>query len=479
MSRRASLFAIVALAVLLYARTLGFDFSHLDDDELVSGDLAFLTQPSAAVQAFSRPYFPDRRADHGYYRPLVTASFALDALRSGPHAAGYRGTNLLLHAAVACLLLLVLVTEGAPPSVALFVALAFVAHPALTAAVAWIPGRDDLLLALFALSAWLALLHGERRPSHAAVVAYGGLFFAALASKETAAVLPLVLAARGVLLRGRAWRSALARAPLVASGVAAATYLCLRWHALGPGLGLPPPTAELQGVRSLVTGLGSLVLPTAPKLLAVPEDVALWPGVVAWGLAVVAAQRAREPVRRRIWFGLGAFVLFLVPSVPASGRLVLESRLYLPAIGVAWVLAELASGVRLRETGRLAAAAFVLVVLAASSWRLLGGHAQRLAFAQMVAAGSPHSALALRNLGVAYQLAGNIEAARRAYTRALAADPAEPLVHNNLAVLFMAEGKLDDAERELRAELARDPGTREAQDNLARIERARSGSVSR
>ena len=479
MNRRASLFAIVALAVLLYARTLGFEFSHLDDDELVSDDLAFLSQPAALVRAFSRPYFPARSADHAYYRPFVTASFALDALRSGSNAAGYRLTNLLLHAAVACLLFVVLEAEGSASSGALFVALGFVAHPALTAAVAWIPGRDDLLLALFALAAWLALLRCERRPSVTATFLYGFASFAALGSKEAAVMLPLVFAARGVVVQGRSWRSALPPSAWLASGAAAGTYSLLRWHALGPGLGLPEATGDLGGVRSLVTGLGSLLFPSSPKLLAVPEDVGLVPGVVAWGLAVFVAFKAPEQQRRRYCFGLVAFVAFLVPSVPASGRLILESRLYLPAVGVAWALAELVKTVRLPEAVRLAAAAFVPVALAVSSWRVLAGHADRLSFAQMVARGSPRSALAARNLGVAHQLAGENDAARRAYARALAADPTEPLVHNNLAVLFMAEGKLDDAEQELRAELARDPDTREAQDNLARIRRARAGPVSR
>jgi tetratricopeptide (TPR) repeat protein len=474
-NRRASLLAVVACAVLLYARTLAFPFSYLDDDELVLEDLEFLTQPTAAAAAFGRAYFPARGADHAYYRPLVTASFALDAARTGSGVSGYRVTNLCLHALVACLLWVVLESEGAAAGVALFATLAFVLHPALAAAVAWIPGRDDLLLALFALSTWLALLRSERQPQTLTFVAYGVAFFGALASKEAAVMLPLVFFGRGLVVRGRSFRAALSPGILVSSGLAFVVYGLLRLHALGPSLGLPAVHAGIpfDGLRSFVGGLGSLMVPSLPRVMAVPADVPLAPGVLAWLLAGYAVVAAPAETRPRLSFGLGWFVAFLLPSLPASARLILESRLYLPAAGVVLAVAEVARRMAMPASLRLAGASFVLVALAATTWRTLDGYSGRLAFAEMVAAGSPHSALAQRNLGVAHQLLGQVEPARRAYARALAADPDEPLVHNNLGVLYMAEGKLDDAERELRAELARHPGTPEALENLERTTRAR------
>ena len=108
----APLLAVVALSLALYGRTLGFPFAELDDGELVRDDLEFLTRPSAALEAFGRPYFRARAHDHAYYRPVVTASFALDAAGSGGSASGYRLTNVLLHAATASLLLVLLVAEG-------------------------------------------------------------------------------------------------------------------------------------------------------------------------------------------------------------------------------------------------------------------------------------------------------------------------------------------------------------------------------
>jgi len=86
----------------------GFDFSYLDDDALILDQQSVLAQPSGVWRAFGRPMFPSSGRDHAYYRPLVTASYALDAQWSGARALGYRLTNILLHALAAGLLFLML-----------------------------------------------------------------------------------------------------------------------------------------------------------------------------------------------------------------------------------------------------------------------------------------------------------------------------------------------------------------------------------
>ena len=152
--------AIVVLAALaLHARTIGFGFSYLDDDALILEQQATLTEPSAVWRAFARPYFQSSGRDHAYYRPLVTASFALDAAWSGSHPRGYHLTNILLAALGAGLLFRLLLGFGYGPGVALFGGLLYAVHPALTETVAWIPGRNDSLLVVFALAAWLLLDH--------------------------------------------------------------------------------------------------------------------------------------------------------------------------------------------------------------------------------------------------------------------------------------------------------------------------------
>ena len=82
--------------------------------------------------------------------------------------------------------------------------------------------------------------------------------------------------------------------------------------------------------------------------------------------------------------------------------------------------------------------------------------------------GAPHAALAHRNLGVAYHLAGQTALARREYEAAVAEDAAG---HRPQQPRRDADGggPAPEAEQELRAELAVNPKYAVAHDNLARV----------
>src|SRR5437016_2367476 len=92
--------------------------------------------------------FPGRAASDD--RPRLTASYSLDAALFGARAGGYHATNVLITAFAAALLFLLLLRFGASTGVAVFGGLLYAVHPALAETVAWIPGRPDGLLVLFA-----------------------------------------------------------------------------------------------------------------------------------------------------------------------------------------------------------------------------------------------------------------------------------------------------------------------------------------
>ena len=83
------------MALLLHVRTLGFGFTCLDDNVLIVEDQAFLSQPSSVVRSFGRTYFQAASADHAYYRPMINASYGLDANLGGASPRGYHATNEL------------------------------------------------------------------------------------------------------------------------------------------------------------------------------------------------------------------------------------------------------------------------------------------------------------------------------------------------------------------------------------------------
>src|SRR5580700_7456489 len=122
----AALAALAALAaVVVHGRCVTFGFTGLDDRDLVVDDAPFLSSPGSLLRAFGRSYMHVVDRGHGYYRPLVTASFAIDARWSGTHPFGYHATNVLLHAAASALLFVLLRALAIRPRAALGGALVF------------------------------------------------------------------------------------------------------------------------------------------------------------------------------------------------------------------------------------------------------------------------------------------------------------------------------------------------------------------
>jgi tetratricopeptide (TPR) repeat protein len=473
----AALVVVAALAV--HARTVAFGFTGLDDRDLVVDDQAFLADPASLWRAFSpsRAYMHVLDPSHAYWRPLVTASYVLDARWGGARPLAYHATNVVLHAVASALVLALLRRFAVGRGVALAGALVFAVHPALASAVAWIPGRNDSLLGVTAFAAWLCLKK-RRQAAHL-------VFFAlALLTKETAMALPLVWAVEGVATARRGtgkWRSlpwqrlgrSLPWQRLGRSLSRQRSWLLAAWAAMVVARLAARPTSAHATVRALASNLvlvpaalGKLALPVVPTAIASIEDLPLWPGVAAAALLALATWRLPGVRRGVVATGAAAFLLLLAPSMLLEGTLALDQRLYLPAVGVLVMLAELARAAAperrtIAAFGAIAVASLGLVTMAFES-----AFRDPIAFGREAVAGSPRSPLAHFCLGQAYQRAGADERALVEYRAALALGPAE-VVHNDIAVIAMKQARWDEAERELREELAVNPGYGTAYVNLA------------
>lgn len=460
---------VVVVAVVVHGPSLAFGFTGLDDSDLIVDDQAFLARPGSILGAFTRSYMSVVDRSHAYYRPFVTASFALDARFSGSHPFGYHLTNVALHVAASVLFLALLRRFALGPVVELAGALAFAVHPALAAAVAWIPGRNDSLLAVFALVAWLLFLRDAAAPSWGARLLHLASFVAALCTKETAVVIPLVLALHVALVEPGAW--ARLRQPRVAATYAAgwgAAIAGFVWT--HPRLGGASGLEVARNVPLVAVSLGTLLLPFNPTAVASSRDLSAWPGLVAAAAIAVTIRLVPGLRTRVVALGMATFALFLAPALAVPGELVLDHRLYLPACGAILMAAEIvrATASARHTDDRLLAglSAAAVVLLGAVTVAFEGSFRNRRAFAQEAVADSPHSALAHFCLGHSFQIDGDAERALAEYRTALTFAPAE-VVHNNIAVLYLAGGRWADAERELRSELTINPNYARAYANLA------------
>jgi tetratricopeptide (TPR) repeat protein len=291
------------------------------------------------------------------YRPTVVVSLAANAW-FGAAVPAWKLGNVLLHAAVAWSLVRWLGSWHVPRRAAGAVGVLFAVHPLCSENVNLVSARSEVLLVLFAL--WALMAH------RAALRGKGwlGAFAAALAtagacgSKETGALLPVLLgwqcwlACRHAGDRRTLVRGCLAALP--ALGVVVG-YLWLRQVLLGQA------TAELLGRaggdpisghgRTLSVQLATMgtLVPRAllqvlwPSGLTIDPEVVYRPGcaeplvLVGWGAVLGLVGAGLLPGRgarlRRLGIAFAAVLALPWIVVPLNMPLA-EHRLYGPALGV-------------------------------------------------------------------------------------------------------------------------------------------------
>ena len=191
-AERLSALMVFCAAWLAYAAALAGGFIYDDIHSVASNEgvrsLANLPRYFVDPTLFSS-------AGNVMYRPVLLCTFALDYALGSGSPIPFKFTNVLMHACIATLLFGWLRHAGAARRTAVVVSALFAVHPLASEAVNMVSVRSELgcilgmLVALRGHQRWRAGQQGG-----AVLVALGAAF--ACGSKETGALLPLLLAAQ-------------------------------------------------------------------------------------------------------------------------------------------------------------------------------------------------------------------------------------------------------------------------------------------
>jgi hypothetical protein len=337
-------------------------------------------------------------------------------------------------------------------------------------------GRNDLLLASFALpSFYFFLVYLEKR-DRLSLAAHFALLVGALLTKESGVALPLVCFAY-LLLSDRN-----ASGPRLIPQLLTGWIGCIGMWAIARSSALQNPRsigadALLQSASEALPALlqlsGKVVLPFNLSVLPTLRDTSSIFGIVAV-LAVVAAISLTP--RQRRWMCAFALVWILVFVLPSFVRLratgvqhLLEHRMYLPSFGFILVLLE-SPLVRRVSFGDRRPMLVLAVVLALFSFIIVlhgRNFRDRIHFWESAARTSPSHPLALRNLGAMYFLDGDYDRAEVQFQRALELNPDEEMAENNLGLVYAQRGQYQDAASAFRREIEGNPSFADPYYNLA------------
>jgi hypothetical protein len=400
-SRKFGQLAVVLFIVstALYAHTWSYGYTYLDDNDIILSRGELLAKPAALVLSFTQRYFVSN--SNLFYRPLVNLSFAIDAQLAGTQAWIYHLTNGLLHAAT-CILLFALLRRLKLGDVASTAAtLLFSVHPMHVSSVAWIPGRNDVLLTCFALAAMVLLLKGVSEARPIAIVGHMLCFLAALLCKETAVCLPLVFVA--LILVVEPGRTAAKRGWLAVGWATALTmYFTARslLLTLPAGYGHKLVHTAFSNRWVLISDIGKLLMPVRLQVMYTARDILIWPGIAVVGALGSVLWFRRQMRPSIVLLALAMSVLPLLMGLLATDFIILENRLYLPIVGACLLLGELIRTLvdqRPRSTPAvIAIAASLSAVLALVTISYSKRYSDSGRFAQAAIKAAPGSYLAMR-----------------------------------------------------------------------------------
>jgi tetratricopeptide (TPR) repeat protein len=340
----------------LYANTLANDFTFDDFAALTHNPYVAGTYPFLSV--FKLDFWgtaTNSTLSHKSYRPLCSILFRLLwTVRTEQTAFVFHLAQVVLNAAASALAVLWVIAPLCQdaPLTRIVAALLYAVHPAKTEAVAGVVGTAEILSALFCFLAFH--LFAEKQSP---ILAGLSVFFASM-SKETGVTACLIVALYG--LTRKRWVSS-----IVVVVVPAVLFVGIRAVAFGKDSWSIEPSPQ---DNPMMMQRGVMYLINAAVVQSKYLQILFWPVnlscdysynamplasrlfetqvVLAAGAVVLVAWLAWRSLRDlRILYPLSWYAAPLLPAthvVGLIGTLVAERLLYLPCLGWAWLLGELA-----------------------------------------------------------------------------------------------------------------------------------------
>ncbi|MCL2389615.1 MAG: glycosyltransferase family 39 protein [Elusimicrobia bacterium] len=410
-------FAIVALCTAIYSKTTAFGWTFFDDSDLILYHINFYSDPANLLRIFSFNIIP---YESFYYRPLLTLSFFIDFIvGGGANPFVFHITNVILHATAACVLFAVL-NKFVSRNAALLFTLLFVSHPVLVQAVAWIPGRNDSLLGLFIFNSFLFFLKWLENAKIKNFVFFNLFFLFAMFTKETAIILPFMLAAY-IVIFDKPKKLLYILPPLI---LTCALFISLRMHFIE---GMLPTNTIGNIVRSspyVFHYFGKAFLPIYLSPVQMLEDYPVLPTVAAAVGFIVCCVIFKIKNLKLFAYGLLWFVTFTVPTLSLIRNVMLEHRIYVPLLGIILAIAQFTPKTPFNKHAKIFIYTAILLWFCVTSFVYSNVFINPIRFWTHAAQTSPNnSAVQIRLAMVHYHLMEDIERAKLHARKAISISP--------------------------------------------------------
>ena len=442
---------IGAICFILYGLSLSFDFVNLDDQLFIIDQYDLISKPENFITYFKRGIFSEKNDQ--YYRPMFLVSLMMNAQVGQQNPFIYHLSNILYHIIAVSLLFLILTELRIKKENAFLLSIFFTVHPVVSSAVVWIPGCNDLLLAIFSFASFLCFLKYLNKGGILFLVLHCCLFFMALVTKEPSIVLPIVITIF-ILLFYRKKNVLLFLTP--------GWFICISfWYYLRSSVVEPLQNRAISDVISLflyrlpvlLQYIGKIILPFNNSVFPIMEDTTIWLGVLSLFIIITLLILSPQRNIRMIIFGTLWFLCFILPSflVPKGyNNQTFEHRLYIPLLGILLIINEI-SLVKLKERISPIVLKYfpivVIVIFAGITFIHTLKYQGYFSFWEAAVRESPHASTAHSILGMNYFLANRKEEAKNELEQALSINNQEKFDNYYLGKYYMEKGDTNKAEK--------------------------------
>jgi tetratricopeptide (TPR) repeat protein len=332
---------IAVFAFILYAQILTFNLVYCDDVNIIQTDYNRISSISNLPKEFFKGYI-----NTDYYRPIINVSFVLNAAIGGQNTFVYHLSNILFHIIACSLIFYILLNLGYKRTTSLAASLIFAASPIFVNAVAWIPGRNDVIMSIFSFAAFLNIIKFKKTGLNKYVI-YNILFYLlAVLSKETALLLPVIFFTYIIFDEQKY------NVSIITKSTAGWTIVLLIWFILRSSADLGSNINRF-GFDVILMNLSVIpefiikflipfnlsVLPTYSLLLTLLGTIII--------LAFLVYAYLYKKLTKKVLFGFLWFLVLLFPTVFVTvsnsndWNEYLECRSYLPLFGIILLLLNL------------------------------------------------------------------------------------------------------------------------------------------
>lgn len=321
---------LILIPICLFFKSLFFSFSPLDEQWLILDNTNELSNWGNLTGLFKKPIVGL------YYRPILNVSLMFDYHIDKLNPFFYHLTNLVLHIVSVILFYVFLNLLNTDKKHNFLLSLLFCVHPIVLHAVAWIPGRNDLLLTVFLLSAIICLIKFILLNQNKFFFWHITFFILALFTKENACFFSIIFLAIFYVF---STKKRIAFYLIVSWLILIIIWFIFRENALKSTQLLK--IDSFNSFKNLIFGyvlfIGKIIIPIQQSVFPTLKNSSLIPGVIALFFLIVAYFKIGLVNKKMAYLGLIIFfATSFVPLLFASNSVYgeqYEHRIYPSLIG--------------------------------------------------------------------------------------------------------------------------------------------------